>query len=94
MDLPVTDARNDASQQAGQPQNFTGSGLGAIAVGPVDSDAAGNSVKAAGKARIPVIAVVRGVSKAAVNALVASDNVAGGEPAAKTIAEKPGGEGL
>ncbi|MGW1910789.1 ABC transporter permease/substrate-binding protein [Streptomyces sp. NPDC002076] len=93
VDLTVTDAQNDASQQANQLQNFTSSNLGAIIVNPVDSDAASNSVKAADKARIPVIAVDRGVNKAAVNALVASDNVAGGELAAKTIAEKLGGRG-
>ncbi|MGW3045611.1 ABC transporter permease/substrate-binding protein [Kitasatospora sp. NPDC001159] len=93
VDLTVTDAQNDASQQANQLQNFTSTGLGAIIVNPVDSDAAGNSVQAAGKAKIPVIAVDRGVNKADVNALVASDNVAGGELAAKSIAEKLGGSG-
>ncbi|MFF2201951.1 substrate-binding domain-containing protein [Streptomyces sp. NPDC058145] len=93
VDLTVTDAQNDASQQANQLQNFTSSNLGAIIVNPVDSDAAGNSVKAADRAGIPVIAVDRGVNKATVNALVASDNVAGGELAAKTVAEKLGGKG-
>ncbi|GGJ16948.1 ABC transporter permease/substrate-binding protein [Streptomyces brasiliensis] len=93
VDLTVTDAQNDASQQANQLQNFTSSSLGAIIVNPVDSDAAGPSVRAAGKARIPVIAVDRGVNKATTDALVASDNVAGGELAAKTIAEKLGGQG-
>lgn len=93
VDLTVTDAQNDASQQANQLQNFTSSGLGAIIVNPVDSDAASNSVKAADKAKIPVIAVDRGVNKADVDALVASDNVAGGEQAAKTLAEKLGGTG-
>ncbi|MDQ0760956.1 ABC transporter permease/substrate-binding protein [Streptomyces canus] len=93
VDLTVTDAQNDASQQANQLQNFTSSSLGAIIVNPVDSDAASNSVKAADKAKIPVIAVDRGVNKASVDALVASDNVAGGELAAKTIGEKLGGKG-
>ena len=93
LDLTVTDAQNDASQQANQLQNFTSSNLGAIIVNPVDSDAASNSVKAADKAKIPVIAVDRGVNKASVDALVASDNVAGGELAAKTIGEKLGGKG-
>jgi ribose transport system permease protein len=93
VDLTVTDAQNDASQQANQLQNFTSSGLGAIIVNPVDSDAAGPSVRAADKAKIPVIAVDRGVNKADVNALVASDNVAGGELAARTVAEKLGGNG-
>ncbi|MEU5179996.1 substrate-binding domain-containing protein [Streptomyces longwoodensis] len=93
VDLTVTDAQNDASQQANQLQNFTSSGLGAIIVNPVDSDAAGPSVRAADKAGIPVVAVDRGVNKADVSALVASDNVAGGELAAKTVAEKLGGHG-
>jgi ribose transport system permease protein len=93
VDLTVTDAQNDASQQANQLQNFTSSNLGAIIVNPVDSDAASNSVKAADKAKIPVVAVDRGVNKAAVDALVASDNVKGGELAAKTIGEKLGGQG-
>ncbi|MEV5463358.1 ABC transporter permease/substrate-binding protein [Streptomyces sp. NPDC002788] len=93
VDLTVTDAQNDASQQANQLQNFTSAGLGAIIVNPVDSDAASNSVKVADKAKIPVIAVDRGVNKAPVDTLVASDNVAGGELAAKTIADKLGGKG-
>ncbi|MEV7323703.1 substrate-binding domain-containing protein [Streptomyces sp. NPDC093970] len=93
VDLTVTDAQNDASQQANQLQNFTSSGLGAVIVNPVDSDAASNSVKAANKADIPVIAVDRGVNNAKTDALVASDNVAGGELAAKTIGDKLGGHG-
>ncbi|MFG2132305.1 substrate-binding domain-containing protein [Streptomyces sp. NPDC048751] len=93
VDLTVTDAQNDASQQANQLQNFTSSGLDAIVVNPVDSDAAAPSVRAAGKAKIPVIAVDRGVNQATTDALVASDNIAGGELAAKSIAEKLGGKG-
>ncbi|EGX59988.1 D-ribose ABC transporter permease protein [Streptomyces zinciresistens K42] len=93
VDLTVTDAQNDASQQANQLQNFTSSGMGAIIVNPVDSDAASNSVQAAGKADIPVVAVDRGVNKAPVDTLVASDNVAGGRLAAKSLAEKLGGKG-
>lgn len=61
-------SRNDASQRANQLQNCTSSNLGAIIVNPVDPDAASNSVKAADKARIPVIAGGRGV--------IAEDNVA------------------
>ncbi|MFF8971405.1 substrate-binding domain-containing protein [Streptomyces sp. NPDC014995] len=93
VDLTVTDAQNDASQQANQLQNFTSSGYDSIIVNPVDSDAAGPAVRAADKAGIPVIAVDRGVNKATTDALVASDNVAGGELAAKTVAEKLGGTG-
>ncbi|MFJ9715102.1 substrate-binding domain-containing protein [Streptomyces sp. NPDC101213] len=93
VDLTVTDAQNDASQQANQLQNFTSSGYDAIVVNPVDSDAAGPAVRAADKAEIPVVAVDRGVNKATTDTLVASDNVSGGELAARTVAEKLGGTG-
>ncbi|WP_369259524.1 substrate-binding domain-containing protein [Streptomyces sp. R35] len=92
-DLTVTDAQNDASQQANQLQNFTSSGIGSIIVNPVDSDAAGPAVRAANKADIPVVGVDRGVNKADTAALVASDNIAGGKLGAKAMAEKLGGKG-
>ncbi|MFJ9213086.1 substrate-binding domain-containing protein [Streptomyces sp. NPDC102264] len=93
VELTVTDAQNDASQQANQIQNFTSGAMSSVIVNPVDSDAAGPSVRAANKAGIPVIAADRGVNKADIDTLVASDNVAGGRQAAKTLAEKLGGEG-
>ncbi|MFJ8311419.1 MULTISPECIES: substrate-binding domain-containing protein [unclassified Streptomyces] len=93
IDLTVTDAQNDASQQANQIQNFTGSGLKSIIVNPVDSDAVGPAVRAANKADIPVVAADRGVNKAQTATLVASDNAAGGRLAAQTLAEKLGGKG-
>ncbi|MFE4058413.1 substrate-binding domain-containing protein [Streptomyces sp. NPDC059096] len=93
VDLTVTDAQNDASQQANQIQNFTSEGMSSVIVNPVDSDASGPSVRAANQADIPVIAADRGVNKAEVAALVASDNVAGGEQAARTLADKLGGKG-
>ncbi|MFF8841420.1 substrate-binding domain-containing protein [Streptomyces sp. NPDC015127] len=93
IDLTVTDAQNDASQQANQLQNFTSSGVTSVIVNPVDSDAIGPAVRGANKAGIPVIAADRGVNKAETEALVASDNVAGGKLAAKTLAERLGGKG-
>ncbi|AQS69507.1 substrate-binding domain-containing protein [Streptomyces pactum] len=93
VDLTVTDAQNDASQQANQLQNFVSGGLSSIIVNPVDSDAAGPAVRGANKDGIPVIAVDRGVNDAKTAALVASDNVEGGELGAKALAEKLGGKG-
>ncbi|MFI6474913.1 substrate-binding domain-containing protein [Streptomyces sp. NPDC050516] len=93
IDLTVTDAQNDASQQANQVQNFTSSGMKSIIVNPVDSDAVGPSVRGANQADIPVVAADRGVNKARTATLVASDNVAGGRLAAQTLAEKLGGKG-
>ncbi|MDX3454700.1 substrate-binding domain-containing protein [Streptomyces sp. ME02-8801-2C] len=93
VDLTVTDAQNDASQQANQLQNFTSSGLGAIIVNPVDSDATGPAARAVNKSGIPLVAVDRSVNNADTATLVASDNTAGGKLAAKALAEKLGGEG-
>ncbi|MFF9569060.1 substrate-binding domain-containing protein [Streptomyces sp. NPDC014685] len=93
IDLTVTDAQNDASQQANQLQNFTSSGMKSIIVNPVDSDAAGPAVRGADKADIPVVAADRGVNGARTATLVASDNVAGGRLAAEALAEKLGGRG-
>lgn len=91
--LTVTDAQNDASQQANQLQNFTSEGMSSVIVNPVDSDAVGPAVRGANKADIPVVAADRGVNKAKTATLVASDNVAGGRQAAKTLADKLGGTG-
>jgi ribose transport system permease protein len=91
--LTVTDAQNDASQQANQIQNFTSQNVKSIIVNPVDSDAAGPAVKSANNAKIPVVAADRTVNKAEVTTTVASDNVEGGMLAAKTLAEKLGGKG-
>lgn len=93
VDLTVTDAQNDASQQANQIQNFISQNVKSIIINPVDSDAASPSVKAANKADIPVVAADRGVSRGEVATTVASDNVAGGKLAAKTLAEQLGGKG-
>lgn len=93
IDLTVTDAQNDASQQANQLQNFTSSGVDSVIVNPVDSDAVGPAVRGADEAGIPVIAADRGVNKADTATLVASDNVAGGKLAAKALADKLGGKG-
>ncbi|MFE9375022.1 substrate-binding domain-containing protein [Streptomyces sp. NPDC006855] len=93
IDLTVTDAQNDASQQANQLQNFTSSGVSSIIVNPVDSDAVGPGVRSANQADIPVIASDRGVNKADTATLVASDNVAGGRLAADALADKLGGKG-
>ena len=93
VDLTVTDAQNDASQQANQLQNFTSSGLDVIIVNAVDSDAVTPAAKAVNKTGTPLIAVDRSVNNADSASFVASDNVTGGKLAAKELAEKLGGRG-
>lgn len=93
VDLTVTDAQDDASTQADQLQNFTSQSMDVIVINPVDSKAAGPSVKAAVNAKIPVIAADREVEGAEPTTTVASNNVQGGEMAAKALAEKIGKKG-
>ncbi|MBE1537292.1 ABC transporter permease/substrate-binding protein [Actinomadura algeriensis] len=93
VDLTVSDAQNDASQQVNQVQNYVSQGMDAIIVNPVDSDAAAPAVQAANRADIPVIAADRTVNGADVAQLVASDNVEGGRLAADEMAKLLGGKG-
>lgn len=93
VDLTVTDAQNDASKQANQLQNFTSQNLDAVIVNAVDSKAAVAPVKGVLNAGIPVLAADRSVDGADVVATVASDNVHGGELAARTLAGQLGGKG-
>ncbi|MFD7369734.1 substrate-binding domain-containing protein [Nocardiopsis alba] len=93
VNLIVTDAQDDASQQADQIQNFISTGVDAMVLNPVDSDASGPPVRGANNADIPVIAADRGVEGAEVETLVASDNVEGGREAARVMADALGEEG-
>ncbi|MEU3963185.1 substrate-binding domain-containing protein [Streptomyces buecherae] len=91
--LQVTDAQNDASQQANHVQNFLSKRMDAIVVNPVDSQAAGPAVKGAVARGVPVVAADRGVTGAPALTLVASDNVGGGRLAARELARRLGGRG-
>ncbi|WP_217201295.1 ABC transporter permease/substrate-binding protein [Streptomyces buecherae] len=91
--LQVTDAQNDASQQANHVQNFLSKQMDAIVVNPVDSQAAGPAVKGAVARGVPVVAADRGVAGAPALTLVASDNVGGGRLAARELARRLGGRG-
>lgn len=93
VDLVVTDAQDDPSQQADQIQNFVSTGVESMVLNPVDSDAVGPPVRRANDAGIPVIAADRGVNDAETEALVTSDNVEGGRLAAQVLAEEIGEEG-
>ncbi|MHB1065253.1 MAG: substrate-binding domain-containing protein [Georgenia sp.] len=92
-ELTVTDARDDATQQADQIQNFQTQQLGAVIINPVDSDAAGPIVTPLLDAGTPVVAVDRVVNGAEVDAFVASDNVEGGRLAADALAKAVGETG-
>lgn len=91
--LTVTDARDDATQQADQVLNFQTQQLDGVIINAVDSDAAGPIVSPLITAGTPVVAVDRAVNGAKVNAFVSSDNVKGGSLAADALAKAIGEKG-
>lgn len=57
--LQVEDAQNDVAKQQSQIQNFIASGVSAIIVNPVDTDATAAMSKIAAEAKIPLVYVNR-----------------------------------
>lgn len=93
LKINITDAQNDPTQQINQMETFTSQNVKAAIINPVDSDAAVPAVGVANRADVPVISIDRGVNGGRVGSTIASDNVAGGRLAAKTLAESLGGKG-
>ncbi|WP_309080658.1 substrate-binding domain-containing protein [Zhihengliuella sp.] len=93
IELDVVDAQNDSATQANQLATAASDGSAGVIVNAVDSAAAGSALGPVVDAGLPVVAVDRAVEGAEVASLVASDNVAGGEQAAKALAEAVGGKG-
>ncbi|MBB5118688.1 ABC transporter substrate-binding protein [Streptomyces eurocidicus] len=93
LKINITDAQNDPTQQINQLETFTSQNVKAAVINPVDSDAAVPAVGVANRADVPVISIDRGVNGGKVGTTIASDNVAGGRLAAKTLAEALGGKG-
>ena len=91
--LTVLDSQNDSAREMTNVEDLTVKGVSAILLNPADSDAAGNAVRAANRADIPVITLDRGANGGEVKSHVASDNVAGGKMAGEFIVEKLGNKG-
>lgn len=90
VELTITDAGDDASEQANAVQNVIAQNADAMIVNPVDSDAVVPSVEAANAAGVPVVGLDRAPADGEVVTTVASDNVAGGKLAARQLAETVG----
>ena len=90
LKVKIVDAQNDPAKQANDISDLLESGVTVLIVNPVDSAAISTSVEAANNKKIPVITVDRSADKGSVVAHIASDNVKGGEMAAKLIADKMG----
>lgn len=91
-DLVVLDSQNDASKERSNVDDLLQQGVSALIVNPTDSDAVGNSIKAANDKKIPVLTVDRQANQGTVVTHIASDNVKGGKLAADFILEKLGGK--
>jgi ribose transport system substrate-binding protein len=91
-DLIVVDSGNDAAKERSNVEDLVQKGVGALIINPTDSDAVVNSIKVANDAKIPVITVDRAANGGTVVSHIASDNVKGGEMAAKFILDKLNGK--
>jgi len=93
LSITVADAQNDPNRQLSQIENFIQQGVSIILVNPCDSAAIVPAIKAANKAKIPVITVDRGADGGEVVCHIASDNVEGGRMAGEYLAELVGYKG-
>lgn len=93
LELSVVDAQNDSATQANQLATAATDGSAGVIINAVDSDAAAAGLAPVLAADLPIVAVDRTVGEAEVASFIASDNVAGGEQAAKALAEELGGKG-
>lgn len=93
LDLEVVDAQNDSTAEANQIADAVTGGAQSLIINPVDSDAAAASIGPALNDDLPVVAVDRAVEGEDVDVFISSDNVAGGEQAAHSLAEEIEEEG-
>ncbi|MBI6542086.1 ribose ABC transporter substrate-binding protein RbsB [Proteus vulgaris] len=87
-DLVVLDSMDNPAKELANVQDLTVKGTRLMLINPTDSDAVGNAVILANKAKIPVITLDRVANKGEVASHVASDNRLGGKMAGDYIAEK------
>lgn len=88
----VVDAQNDSAKQSNDVDDLMQKGVNVLLINPTDSAAISTVVQSANNLGIPVITLDRSADKGDVKALVASDNVKGGNMAAEYI-EKIVGKG-
>lgn len=93
LDLSVVDAQNDSATQANQLATAATNGSAGVIINAVDTETAEAGLAPVASANLPIVAVDRAVGDTKIASFVASDNVAGGEQAAKALAESLGGKG-
>ena len=89
-DVVVLDSQNDPAKEVSNMEDLTVKDVDIVLLNPVDSDSAIASVMIA---NLPVMTVDRVANGGKVVSHIASDNVAGGDMAAKFLIEKLNGKG-
>jgi len=89
-DLLVLDSQNDPAKELANVEDLTVRGVKVLLINPTDSDAVGNAIAIANKAKLPVLTLDRGANKGTVVSHIASDNIAGGKMAGDFMASKLG----
>lgn len=88
IQLIVLDSQNDPAKELSNVEDLISRQVRILLLNPADSDAAARTVKRANESGISVITLDRSASSGEVISHIASDNVSGGEMAAKFIIEQ------
>lgn len=87
-DLVVLDSQNDPAKERANVEDLVQLGVIALLINPTDSDAVVKTVEVANKGNIPVITLDRQANGGKITSHIASDNIKGGELAAKYVLDK------
>ncbi len=90
VQLIVLDSQNDPAKEIANVEDLLSRGVAVILINPTDSDAVGNAIRIANRAKVPVVTLDRGANAGQVVSHIASDNVAGGKMAGEYIVKSLG----
>ncbi|MBT2668442.1 ribose ABC transporter substrate-binding protein RbsB [Bacillus sp. ISL-4] len=90
MKVTVVDAQDDTAKQISGIEDLILQKVDVLLVNPTDSAAISSAVQSANEAGIPVITIDRSSDEGDIETFIASDNVAGGEMAAKYLVKELG----
>ena len=90
MKVTVVDAQDDTAKQISGIEDLILKKVDVLLINPTDSAAISSAVQSANEAGIPVITLDRSSDEGDIEAFIASDNVSGGEMAAKYLVEQVG----
>ncbi|WP_338563713.1 ribose ABC transporter substrate-binding protein RbsB [Paraclostridium sordellii] len=92
-EVVVLDSQNDPAKEVSNMEDITVKDVDLVLLNPVDSDSAVASVMIANNANLPIMTVDRVSNGGKVLSHIASDNIAGGDMAAKFLIDKLGNKG-